>query len=491
VYGFSPALIAAGMGHFQLQFAVLPPLIIDALLRILTGRGHATRNGVGLGLLVAAQFFTGEELLADTALTALVMLVVLAAGQPRVTFRTTRKRVRAILAGLGAAVVTAALICGFPLWEQFKGPLATNGSPWRVGNFYNHLYPFVTPSGGMLFHTGASAAAAAAYPEPAPEYVAYLGWPLLGVLLVVAVGFWRDPRVRLAALTCALLELFSLGNARVAFFGVPVPLWLLPWHWLQHVPVLEDVLADRLSILADGAAAAALAFALSRALALPRRTWPRRLTGAFAAAVAVLAVLPIVPRPLAAAGVPPPPPGWQAAFTKLNLPPDAPVLIVPDLRFPLRWQAETGVPGSMIGGGDITEPGPGGHATSYVYTRRATARYLYALWLGSPVGSTTGSPVQQTGPASEPSQAQIRADLAYWRLAAIVAVTVRGSSLARFWTREFGPPTVALGDVLGWREPHLTVTPLRGPAGCCFHGATGRSLGVWTGESSGWRTSTA
>ena len=36
VYGFSPALVAASMGHFQLQFAVLPPLIIHELLRILT-----------------------------------------------------------------------------------------------------------------------------------------------------------------------------------------------------------------------------------------------------------------------------------------------------------------------------------------------------------------------------------------------------------------------------------------------------------------------
>ena len=34
VYGFSPALLNSGIGHYHLQFAVLPPLIIDALLRI-------------------------------------------------------------------------------------------------------------------------------------------------------------------------------------------------------------------------------------------------------------------------------------------------------------------------------------------------------------------------------------------------------------------------------------------------------------------------
>ena len=34
VYGFSPALLNSGIGHYHMQFAVLPPLIVDALLRI-------------------------------------------------------------------------------------------------------------------------------------------------------------------------------------------------------------------------------------------------------------------------------------------------------------------------------------------------------------------------------------------------------------------------------------------------------------------------
>ena len=62
---------------------MLPPLIIDALLRIVTGRGSAVRTGAWLGLLAAAQLFTGEELLTDTALAGLVLVAVLAAGQPR------------------------------------------------------------------------------------------------------------------------------------------------------------------------------------------------------------------------------------------------------------------------------------------------------------------------------------------------------------------------------------------------------------------------
>jgi hypothetical protein len=54
VYGFSPALVNSGIGHYHLVLAVLPPLMIDALLRLVAGRGHALRTGAWLGLLAAA-----------------------------------------------------------------------------------------------------------------------------------------------------------------------------------------------------------------------------------------------------------------------------------------------------------------------------------------------------------------------------------------------------------------------------------------------------
>src|ERR1700734_4129333 len=49
VYGFSPALIQSSAGHYDLQFAVLPPLIIDAALRLLTGRCGPGRRGPARG----------------------------------------------------------------------------------------------------------------------------------------------------------------------------------------------------------------------------------------------------------------------------------------------------------------------------------------------------------------------------------------------------------------------------------------------------------
>jgi hypothetical protein len=442
VYGFSPALLYAGIGHFHLQFAVLPPLIIDTLLRILTGRGRTWLAGLSLGLLVAAQLFTGEELLADTVVAAVIVVAVLILGHPRATIAAVRTRVLAIAAGLGIAVAVAALTCGYALWVQFRGPLASRGSPWVVSEFHNYPYAFVTPSGALLFHTSASAATAANYPLPLPEYLAYLGWPLLIVLAIAAVCFWRDPRVRLTAVTFALLELFSLGVVSESAGGWHYPASVLPWHWLQHLPVLADLLPDRLSILADGAAGALLAFGLDRAYALGARIGRPRLIGLPATAVAVLAMAPLIPLPVPVTGVTPLPAGWQAAFAGLRLAPSDHVLLIPDLRLGMRWQADTGVPGSMVGGGATIEPAPDGQATSYVDQRRPTAEYLEALYLGLPAGRA-------------PSQAQVRADLAYWQPTAIVAVTTANTPLGRYLTAEFGRPAIAVGDMLGWPHPVL------------------------------------
>jgi hypothetical protein len=433
VYGFSSALVNSSIGHYHMQFAVLPPLIIDAALRIVTGRGRPVRTGAWLGLLAAAQVFVGEELLTLTAVAGLVLVVVVAIGRPRSVLR----RVRGTALGLATAAVVAVALCGYALWVQFHGPLSQHGSPWLPANFTSHPADLITPSGSLLLHTRASAAAAGVGSSSLPEYLAYLGWPLLVVLVVAAVRYWRDPRVRATAVTFVVLELFSLGSGA----GV-----LMPWHWLQGLPILSQVLPDRFAIVAGGAAAAVLAFSLdlARSAAPERSGWARR---NWPFAVAALALVPLIPVPLPAGQASPVPAGWRAAFTRLHLAANAPVLVVPvpysHQPETLRWQADTGEPRSFIGGWFVG-PNLDGQATveyfgPYVYCTTA-ALYLDDLWSRSAT-HTTGIP-----------RPEISAALAYWRPAAIIAVTGPHSRLERVMTRLFGRPTFRAGQVLAWRR---------------------------------------
>jgi hypothetical protein len=301
-----------------------------------------------------------------------------------------------------------------------------------------------------LFHTRASAAATppiALY----SENLNYLGWPLIGVLVAAAVAFWRDVRVRVAAVTWAVLGLCALGGGTLHLVGeFHWPGRLLPWHWLQDIPGLAQVIPFRFSLLADAAAAAVLAFALDRALAaVPRaqdwRGWQswRGLQRGALTGVAVLAVVPLVPLPYQATRLPQVPAGWQATFTTLRLPPDAPVLVLP---FPdlenhevLRWQADTGSPGAMIGG-YFLGPSATGQASFYFsnFTQETeVAYYLNQLW-------------KRRHPWS-PSGEELHAVFGYWRPAAIVVVTGQQSPAIRVLTQLFGRPTYHIGTVFSWR----------------------------------------
>ncbi|HYZ53225.1 MAG TPA: hypothetical protein VE733_06905 [Streptosporangiaceae bacterium] len=436
VYGFSPALLQSAVGHYDLQFAVLPPLIIDAALRLCTGRAGPLRGGLWLGLLVAAQLLTAEELLVGTVFAGSLIAVVLAVSRPRAALRRAGSAAAGFAVGAGVTLI----VCGYPLWVQFFGPLHQHGSAFTPDFFKNDITGFVTPSRLLLFHTASSAAAAAKFQGGMPEYLAYLGWPFLIVLAVIAVRFWRHLAVRATAVTFAVLEVLSLGGTLMAG-GRDYSSVLLPWHWLGSLPLLDAALPDRFSTVADGAAAALLAFGVDLARRLPRAALARR-GNALVTAGAVLAVLPLVPRPLPSAAVAPLPAGWSASLAALRLPAGARVLVVPvptpTFTEPMRWQADTGQPAEMIGG-YFTGPGPGGQAYIGGGGITPTALFLNALWTGHL-------------PADPPSQAQVRTQLSQWGPAAVVAVTGARSKLGQYLIRLLGDPAIRSGNVLAWRR---------------------------------------
>jgi hypothetical protein len=471
VYGFSPALLHSAIGHYDLQFAVFPPLIADAVLRLATGRARPVRGGLRLGVLVTAQLFITEEILFDTALAVTLLLIVIAASRPA----CVPGRIAALAGGLGTAACVLGVIAGYPLWVQFFGPLHQSGSPFTTDFFKNDLSAFVVPSSLMLFHTAGSAAEALRYQGQLPEYLGYLGWPLIVVLAAGAIRFWRRLPVRACAVTWAVLSLFSLGGTLLASGHEHA--WIkLPWYWLQSLPVLSAALPDRFSIVADGAAAALLAFCADAAVpvlagfarSLPGRRVPRLASGGRPAVVimslAVLAVLPIVPRPLPAAAATPVPPGWSAAFASLHLPASATVLTVPvpmsTFTEPLRWQADTSQPARLVGG-YFMGPAANGQAYTDGSGLPQAARYLNILWSESGTGlpaALTGGVPASAHPAS-PSYIRIEAvndqrmlaQIAAWHVTAVVAVTVRNSILGRYLTNLLGPPSVVVGDIMAWR----------------------------------------
>jgi hypothetical protein len=450
LYGFSPAMIGSGIGHYHLVLAILPPLMIDAMLRIVTGRGSALRSGIWLGVLAGAQLFIGEEALIDTVIAGAVVLIVLAVNRPRSILADARRK----LIGLGSAAIVALILCARGLWVQFHKVTLPQGGAYDVikwNNHYTHLYTipyaWVVPSGRVVLHTYASQQLANNYPQPSTEYLAYLGIPLIIVLLAAGVWLWGNLRIRIAFLSFLVLEVLSLGGQGIG----PYPGTLLPWHWLGSLPMLKSVLPDRLSILADAAAAAVLALALDEAVkrwrasgkAKPNTILQNPMIVCYG--VALLALLPLAPMPYAPTPVTAVPGGYASTFSQLHLASGAPVLVVPVANGgqtqPMRWYADRGLPQSMVGGDFIDASAPGRESRSGRVAENELTTYLNALW--------SNTRLQYLPP--EPTRSQIVGYMTGWKAAAIVANCTLTSELGQFLVQEFGQPTVHDDNWYGWR----------------------------------------
>jgi hypothetical protein len=445
LYGFSPAIRMVAEDHYHLQFAVLPPLIVDAVARLAVGRPGrfgAVRTGIWLGLLLAGQLFVAEEMLVDTALAGVVVILVLAISRPPALIQA--RTVGGAAVGVITAAAVALALAGHALLVQFHGPLTEVGSPWQLDRAGNLPADFVHAPNAFLVHGSGFAAFLASTGQIRPEYLAYLGWPLLAVIVAAAIFCWRDLRVRAAAVCCAGLEALSLGGHLVKIGPWTIPAAALPWHWLGQLPLLSQLEPNRLSIIADGAAAVVLAFGADR-LSAPAIAGPGWLEtgwlrlGTIAALAAAL--VPIVPLPLTTDTIAPVPAGWASTLGKLHLPSGAPVLMLPfNLPQLMRWQAVAGTPYSIVGGYCIA-PAPDKRASDCgnesTIKQLTTARLLNRLANGRDIGG--------------PNQATLLAALEGWRPAAVLTAPGSGARVDSYLVSFFGPPTARSRGVLGWR----------------------------------------
>jgi hypothetical protein len=453
-YGFSPAITQASLGHFDLQFEVLPPLIAYFVARLVTGRGDPIRTGAALGLVTAAQLLTAEEVLFNVAAAVIIGLCVAAVSGGRRPWK--RDWAIGVASGLLVAGGVFVLIAGYPLWIQFAGPLTQHGSPYLIDYYKNDLDGFVQPSRLQLVHSAGSVVFADKFQGNQSEYLGYLGWPMLLMVAWAAGAMWQVLAARVLAVTFVVLDVISLGGQMLA--GGHVHAWLkMPWYWVENLPLASSAVVDRFSLAADGCAAALFALAVDAAWQAVRESGPamqarqRVLARAAVVAGTAITVVPMLPAPLPMVPLAGVPAGWSQAITRLG-PDGATVLTVPtpadSFTSPLRWQADTSLPGSMVAGYFIG-PVAGGQAFAGAYGLSATSLYLNWLWAASGTEGVSTAGLQSN--AKAPPAGMARAWIKSTGVTSVVAVTSPSSPLANYLDQVLGMPSVQSGDVLGWR----------------------------------------
>ncbi|HET9075872.1 MAG TPA: hypothetical protein VFN68_02985 [Acidimicrobiales bacterium] len=437
-YGFSPYMVAQGVGHLNLCFVPLPPLILLGLHELMIRQERSARKvGALLGLAVAVQFLISTEITATTALfAAIATVILLVVGRHGV-----RARLRHAVEGLVVALVVAVVLIAYPLYVAVAGPLHISGLIAGFQYYYSALVAPLVPTSLMQFGTAHMKRIADKIGGNLAENGTYLGAPLV-VLVLAALVFvrrrvvWVAGAVAIIAFVLSLGITFHLGLSRWANLGSNIR---LPADILFHIPKLNDAFPVRYALFVDLFVMIVLAVTLE---ALHRAPTRPGLRAGLPAAVAVVVLLPLVPAwPYPAEGRT----GVPGYFTSgaVNALADGSVALVYPVPVNTNdaaqlWQAQAGYRFKEVGGYFVVPAPKGAPSGSQFYEPTFTANTLTELSAGRALARTPQLKARLTG------------ELHSWGVSNVVVQPV-GADPVGFFTWLIGrPPDSSTGGVSAW-----------------------------------------
>jgi hypothetical protein len=437
--GFAPAMVSHANGHINFVSQFVVPFIGWQVLR-LREPGRAVRGGIVLGLLVVLQVFINEEVLLFTALTLGVFVIAYAA----LAWRTARGLAGRFAAGLAVAAGTALVPLAYPLWFQFTGPQSYRGQPFEPGKFVTDLLALGAYARQSLAGNGEIARALSVSPT---EDNTFFGVPMLVMIGVAVYLLWRNLAARALAIAGLALLIASLGpRLRVGGHDTGFP---LPFALFSHVPIIDLVSVTRFAMVPATIVGVLLALAADRAPLLPRR---RRML--FWAGL-LLAIVPVLPKPLPVVAAEPLPPflaqqQWRRYVTGDQTLVTVPLPEVTTGRAGMRWFALSGL-GYPVPRGYFM--GPANPPADLTGSWNAPARPTDVLLRRA--AAYGRMPV-----VSDAERRAAVADLRYWRAGAVVLVpgTPNHDLLNSLLTQLLGGPPQQVGGVLLWDVRDLPAT---------------------------------
>lgn len=333
VYGFSPYMLAQSHDHPSLTAAFIPPLLLFVLHDMLvTQRQPPLRTGIALGVLTAVQLLITEELLASEALAVALGVLILCLLNPR----AVRAHARHALVGSGIALVVFASLAAGPLRIQFGGPQRIHGVLQPPNVFVSDLANFVVPTSVHLIAPASAVSMSQRWSGNLSEFDAYLGVPLVLVLVFVTLRYWSRPIVRLCSLLMMTLATLSLGpNLHLDGRDTKIA---LPWRWVARVPVMNNMLPNRLMLYVDLLGAILLAIFVDHLVGV-RPRW-KAIPGALLGMLVAVSLFPALPFPSTFSPVP----TFFSGDGVRRVPEGSVVLIAPYQQTypdePMLWQAD-------------------------------------------------------------------------------------------------------------------------------------------------------
>src|SRR6266568_4900167 len=407
------------------------------------------------------------------------------------------------LAALGVAAAVFLTLAAVPIGFQFFGPQHVTGAVQIRNAYVSDLLGFVVPTARQQFAPAAAVRLSQGFSGYSSEWDAYLGVPLIGLLVYVSVRFWTRPLVRVAATLMLMLAVLSLGTTlHIAGQWTAVPvgalalmapllrrvipvrfgLYVFPATWvgLAAAPILSSALPARLMLYVFLFAGLLVAVAADAWLAAPTVSSTASAGGLsklFKALVIGAALLPLIPR-LPFPAEPVEVPRFFTGGGVKQLPQGSVALVLPYARLAnssaMFWQAAADMRFRMPEAYALL-PGP-----SFSSPPTQTSNLMRMIEQG-----------EEPPALSDDLRGQVLRDLGAWKVEAIIVgpMPYRERMIA-FFTWLMGTPPRQDGGVYIWRRAawasassRLVAAPVRSPASWLI--ASWSSGSTWSTTISG------
>lgn len=331
LFGFSSYEFAQLMGHLNLTLTFLIPVMVLVALRRVNREISRRAYVIAMALVLVLQAGLSTELLAESAGFAAVILVCARFLAPL----PQRARISGlILETIGAGMLALVVASPFFYYALFNGEFPKGVTAYSDVYAQDLLNPFFPTIATWFGHQDFQSLSATYVGGGPVGDDGYLSIPLVIAFLVWALGSERRRALTRLVLIAATLSFVVALGAHLHIAGTQTA--TLPFDWVQHLPIFNDLLPSRIALFTSLAVAIGVAAWLARPTGRALGRWAVVLAG-------IVMLFPnITP---ASYGVPPHNPRFfSAALYRHYLGPGETVLVLPfgvnDVS--TLWQAEAG-----------------------------------------------------------------------------------------------------------------------------------------------------
>jgi len=236
IFGFSSYEIGHLMGHLNLAFICMIPLCVYLTLLLFENKIGTLKFIVFMGLTLFFQFLISTEVFATMTLLGVLILILAVIISPDVRHGIISKG-KFILAAYGLAVV---LLSPY-LYYVFAFGYPT--SPINLPSDYSaELLNLFLPTEITFIGQSQFYSVTALFSGNNLENGAYIGLPLLLVILIYFMQFWRTRTGKLLILSLCVIILASFGPI-LHIHGVKTI--QLPWLIFAGLPLINQALPAR------------------------------------------------------------------------------------------------------------------------------------------------------------------------------------------------------------------------------------------------------